>query len=203
MSTLKIKNIDIDEFFKRDDFSQEDLDRFKENIKKNCNHNSELKGFLNIVNLHLLKFKLQDIVNIGKKEKPNKSNFSKPVINYKSKIAIRRKGESWIDFLRNKTIYKILIEISETEKKECFLNLLKEKGYYKGSINYVLTEQQFSSIEEALSKFLESNRKNIGTKIITNSRKITQNRSISNSNTVYVKISHSNSTGKLIYIRSK
>lgn len=111
--------------------------------------------------------------------------------------------EDMLVYLKGRNLMHIINEISDTDIKEGFLNLLRLKGYYKGRLNIILTEEEFLSIEEELKTAILTNRVEKPKVSIKTGKKLKNNRSISKSSNVYDKIKNFKGAIKLIYIRSK
>jgi hypothetical protein len=202
---------EIDTFFKNDRFTDKELMDLKNSISSNYKDLSAVKLAFSIIELQILKFEM--IIN----EIPNQIKPLKTVVKSKktpTKKTPRTKkiklvgtdgmnSDEKIEYLRNKNLLYILNEITETESKQFFLNILREKGIYKGSIGIILSPENYDEIKDKLRSILNTNKKRDSSLRIKTSHKIKINRSISKSNTVYDKIKTMNGTGKIIYIRSK
>lgn len=202
---------EIDTFFKNDKFSDEELVALKNLISFNYKDLSAVQLAYSLIELQLLKFEL--IINetpIQKRplktvEKTKKLRVKKTHKTNKSKL-VGTEGmntDEKVEYLQDKKLLYILNEITETESKQFFLNILREKGIYKGSIGIKISTENFDEIKDHIRSMLNTNKERDPSLRIKKSYKIKLNRSISKSNTVYDKIKTMNGTGKIIYIRSK
>jgi hypothetical protein len=203
---------EINAFFKQNTFSGFDLNELKNNVNEKYKNEKVLRLAKSMIELQILKFEMQANDNVLNKTVSNidSNRVSKPKKLEKTRtIKPKKRGtegmslDEKIEFLSSKSIQFILNEISETESKEKFLNILRKHTIYTGRISILMSIEQYSIIKTELKIILATNKKRDTTLRIKTNKNITSNRSLLNTNTVYDKIKNLNGVGKLIYIRSK
>lgn len=198
---------EIDDFFKNDSFSDKELIDLKKSISDNYKDLSTVKLAYSIIDLQILKFEM--IINESQTNKqPLKENIDRikksvkepNKVNNKSKVnnEVIYQNEKLVN-TKNFNLLGILEQITETESKEKIINILKEKGIYKGRLNITISVEDYNYIKDQLKILIKTNKEKDPTLRI----KTSKNRSISKTNTVYDKIKTMNGTGKIIYIRTK
>lgn len=198
---------EIDDFFKKDIFNENDLINLKNLILSNYKDLNDIKLAYSVIELQLLKFEM--LVNESQTNKqPLKKNtirIKKSLkehnkVNNKSKVnnEVISQNEK-LENTKNLNLLGILNQITETESKEKIINILKEKGVYKGRLNITLSVEDYNYVKDQLKILIKTNKeKDPALRIKTN-----KNRSISKTNSVYDKIKSVKGVGKIIYIRSK
>lgn len=198
---------EIDDFFKKDIFNENDLINLKNLILSNYKDLNDIKLAYSVIELQLLKFEM--LVNESQTNKqPLKKNtvrIKKSLkehnkVNNKSKVnnEVISQNEK-LENTKNFNLLGILNQITETESKEKIINILKEKGVYKGRLNITLSVEDYKYVKDQLKILIKTNKeKDPNLRIKTN-----KNRSISKTNSVYDKIKSVKGVGKIIYIRSK
>lgn len=198
---------EIDDFFKKDIFNENDLINLKNLILSNYKDLNDIKLAYSVIELQLLKFEM--LVNESQTNKqPLKKNtvrIKKSLkehnkVNNKSKVnnEVISQNEK-LENTKNFNLLGILNQITETESKEKIINILKEKGIYKGRLNITLSVEDYKYVKDQLKILIKTNKeKDPNLRIKTN-----KNRSISKTNSVYDKIKSVKGVGKIIYIRSK
>jgi hypothetical protein len=198
---------EIDDFFKKSRFNDNELVELKNLISNNYKDLNDINLAYSIIDLQLLKFEM--IVNettIQKKtfkvpsenknktvKKPKKTKPKKIIGN--AQINTNKRVEN----TKNINLLGILDQITETESKEYILNLLRKKGIYKGRINITLTSEEYNYIKDELKNIIKTNKAKDPTLRIKRSKTIKK----SKSDTVYDKLKTMNGLGKIIYIRSR
>lgn len=198
---------EIDDFFKKDIFNENDLINLKNLILSSYKDLNDIKLAYSVIELQLLKFEM--LVNESQTNKqPLKKNtvrIKKSLkehnkVNNKSKVnnEVISQNEK-LENTKNFNLLGILNQITETESKEKIINILKEKGIYKGRLNITLSVEDYKYVKDQLKILIKTNKeKDPNLRIKTN-----KNRSISKTNSVYDKIKSVKGVGKIIYIRSK
>ena len=198
---------EIDDFFKKDIFNENDLINLKNLILSNYKDLNDIKLAYSVIELQLLKFEM--LVNESQTNKqPLKKNtvrIKKSLkehnkVNNKSKVnnEVISQNEK-LENTKNFNLLGILNQITETESKEKIINILKEKGVYKGRLNITLSVEDYNYVKDQLKILIKTNKEKDPTLRI----KTNKNRSISKTNSVYDKIKSVKGVGKIIYIRSK
>lgn len=198
---------EIDDFFKKDIFNENDLINLKNLILSNYKDLNDIKLAYSVIELQLLKFEM--LVNESKTNKqPLKKNTDRikkslkehNKVNNKSKVnnEVIYQNEK-LENTKNFNLLGILNQITETESKEKIINILKEKGVYKGRLNITLSLEDYNYVKDQLKILIKTNKEKDPTLRI----KTNKNRSISKTNSVYDKIKSVKGVGKIIYIRSK
>ena len=198
---------EIDTFFKKDRFSDNELIDLKNSISSNYKDLSAVKLAYSIIELQILKFEM--IINEMpidktplKKDIKNKNTpTNKHPLNKKNKLVSNDVINTYekVENNKNTNLIGILSQITETESREYILNNLREKGIYKGKINIKLSPEDYNYVKDQIKSKINTNKKKDPSLRIKTSKTI----QTSKSNTVYDKLKTFKAIGKIIYIRSK
>lgn len=198
---------EIDAFFKNDRFSDKELIDLKNSISSNYKDLSAVKLAYSIIELKILKFEMLVNESQTNKQRLNENTDRiKKFVKQPNKVNNKSKDNNEVIYqneklvnTKNFNLLGILEQITETESKEKIINILKEKGIYKGRLNITISVEDYNYIKDQLKILIKTNKEKDPTLRI----KTNKNRSISKTNTVYDKIKTMNGPGKIIYIRSK
>lgn len=210
-----VKQFDeINDFFNRDEFTEDELIELKNLVKEKYDDKKVYSLVKALIDLEIIRFEIKNnddkktvsnrIKNLTQpKSKNNELRKLIPNRELKKEDTTLMSIEDLLVYLRGRNLMHIINEISDIDVKEEFLNLLRLKGYYKGRLNIILTEVEFLSIEEELKTAILTNREKKQKVVVKTGKKNKSNRSISKSSSVYDKIRNFKGAIKLIYIRSK
>lgn len=194
---------EIDDFFKKERFNKNELIKLLNLIPKKYSNIKDVKLAYSLVELQLLKFDI--LKNESKTINKNKEN-----VNGNKKQTNKLKENKTSNKLKNNAIEKnnnfkdvnllsFLNQLTETESKEKFLKILKQKGIYKGRLNIIVTIEVYNDIKEQLQTLMQTNKEKDQSLRVKMSKK----KKTSKSNSVYELLKSTKSVGKIIYIRAK
>lgn len=205
---------EINDFFNREEFTQDELIELKNLVKEKYDDKKVYSLAKALIDLELIRFELKNNgdnkIDVMKfKNLTHTKSIKKELVKKIPNRVVKKEDttimtvEDVLIYLKGRNLSCIINEISDTNSKEYFLNTLRLKGYYKGRLGKILTEDEFLSIEGELKTAI-SNICITQTKLIVKTgKKNKNNRSLSKSSSVYDKINNFKGSIKLINIRSK
>lgn|GEM_PF-3613003 len=184
-------NKTIVNFFNKKSFSENDLVGLKKLIIEEVGYKN-FKPFENIINLHLLKFKIDSAKSKKTKESKQLKKSQQENKSFKNKI---KASHSFVGISVRCLSEKLNIKVGFT------ISALKTRGF-NVSENDLLNKEMCESIYPYINKRLQIINKPIKSKSSI-SLPPTKGRGKEFSNSVYDKIQLNQGVGKLIYIRRK
>lgn len=146
---------EIISFFKKDKFTQLSLNELQEKIKVDYKDKSIYKSAITLIELKLLKYKLQDDIKQVDKDKLDQNNVTKKTKSLNS---------SKIKTVNN-LCYKFGLD------KEIFLLVLKEKGIHK-KLDDIFTTEELKIVNPLIASRYEDIRRKRGKKKNSSKQKV-------------------------------